>query len=130
MSYRFASTRKGYRSAGRFLPAVRALAVANADEGRGAQQLTIAQQLPGAKLLQGVTPANSYVFDVVCVAGGTQHSYCFYGPLNDEFIWNVLDAKPVSDAESSAGEYLRMFKGFPEMKLSGTAPATLEATWQ
>ena len=108
----------------------RQIALVDVDEGRGGQPLSIQQQLPGAKLPGGVTPANAYVFDVFRVAGGKTHTYCFHGALNDQFDWNVPDAAPVSDAESPAGQYLRRFKNYPEKKAAGTAPDTLEATWR
>jgi hypothetical protein len=108
----------------------RQIALVDVDEGRGAQPLSVRQQLPGAKLPGGVTPANAYVFDVFRLSGGKTHTYCFHGPLDDQFAWNVPDAAPVGDPESQAGQYLRRFKNFPEKKSAGTAPDTLQATWR
>jgi len=109
----------------------RQVALIDVDEGQGSQPLPIEGQKPGSKLPAGVTPANSYVFDVFRVAGGKVHTYCFHGTVEDDLQWNVADAKPVAEDDASeAGQYLAPFKSLPEKRFAGTAPDILEATWQ
>jgi hypothetical protein len=109
----------------------RQVALIDVDEGEDSRPLAIPQQRPGAELPDGITPANSYVFDVFRVAGGVVHTYCFHGTVNDAFQWNVPDAEPVEPGdESDTGRYLGKFGNLPEMKFAGTAPATLEAVWR
>ncbi|MBM4030187.1 MAG: hypothetical protein FJ291_00190 [Planctomycetes bacterium] len=101
----------------------RQIALIDVDEGQGSQPLPIEAQKPGSKLPPGVTPANSYVFDVFRVAGGKTHTYCFHGTVEDEPTWNVKDTQPVP-------QYLDMFKSLPDKLAAGTAPDILEATWR
>lgn len=109
----------------------RQVALIDVDEGQGSHPLPIEAQKPGSKLPAGVTPANSYVFDVFRVAGGKTHTYCFHGTVEDDFQWNVADAKPVpEDDASEVGQYLGMFKSLPDKRFVGTAPGILEATWR
>lgn len=109
----------------------RQVALIDVDEGQGSQPLPIEAQKPGSKLPAGVTPANSYVFDVFRVAGGKTHTYCFHGTVEDEFQWNVGDAKPVAEDDASeVGQYLAPFKSLPDKRFAGTAPDVLEATWR
>jgi len=98
------------------------------DEGRGSQPLSIAQQIPFAELPQGVTPANAYVFDVFRVGGGKTHTYCFHGPVDDEFVWNAANSAAPAEGSLAAG-YLGSFD-LPEKKLAGTAPDPLIVTWR
>jgi hypothetical protein len=109
----------------------RQVALIDVDEGKGSQPLPIAQQRPLAPLPEGITPANSYVFDVFRVAGGKTHTHCFHGTVNDDFQWNVQDASPVTEGEESeTARYLRLFKDLPARKFAGSAPAVLRATWR
>ncbi|MBM4042293.1 MAG: hypothetical protein FJ290_27685 [Planctomycetes bacterium] len=121
----------------------RQVALIDVDEGHGSHPLPIEAQKPGSKLPggagvppaagggAGILPANSYVFDVFRVAGGKTHTYCFHGTVEDDFQWNVADAKPVPENdESEIGQYLGMFKSLPDKRFAGTAPDILEATWR
>jgi hypothetical protein len=113
----------------------RQVALIDVDEGRGSQPLSVAQQKPGAPLPKEVTTANSYLFDVFRVAGGRLHTYCFHGPVNDDFQWNAADAKPVEHVPAVAGvtndaAYLSLFSGSPASKQAGRCPAIFEATWR
>ncbi len=111
----------------------RQVALIDVDEGQGSQPLPIEAQKPGSKLPggAGILPANSYVFDVFRVAGGKTHTYCFHGTVEDDFQWNVADAKPVAEDDASeTGQYLGMFKSLPDKRFAGTAPDILEATWR
>jgi len=107
----------------------RQIALVDVDEGNGSEKLPPEQQLPTAELSGGVTTPNSYVFDVFRVGGGHRHTYCFHGPLNDDFTWNATKVKPPA-AGTDEAEYLSRFKLMPEMNAAGDAPETLEATWQ
>ena len=113
----------------------RQTALIDVDEGTGSEKLPTDQQKPNAKLPAGVTTANSYVVDFFRVSGGKLHTYCFHGPVEDDFQWNATDVKPVDhvkavfDTETPAG-YLSVFEEEKESKAMGIAPAELEATWR
>jgi len=113
----------------------RQIALVDVDEGAGSQPLAPADQWPqamrgsGGTLPSGVTTANSYVFDVFRSGGGQRHTYCFHGPLNDDFVWNAASAAPPA-ADSEEGQYLSRFSEMPELSLAGDAPDVLEATWR
>jgi hypothetical protein len=107
----------------------RQIALIDVDEGEGSQKLSPEEQMPGAALPAGVSTANAYVFDVFRVGGGTQHTYCFHGAINDEFAWNAAGAGPPI-AGSDEAEYLSRFRLMPEEHAAGDAPGTLEATWR
>ena len=100
-----------------------------APDQRGSQPLSIDQQRPFAKLPDGVTTANSYVFDVFRVVGGRAHTWCFHGPLYDEFDWNATDCQP-PEKDSDEAMYLGLFSATPETHTAGNAPETLVATWR
>jgi len=113
----------------------RQIALIDVDEGKGSEKLPTNQQKPRAKLPAGVTTANSYVVDFFRVSGGKLHTYCFHGPVEDDFQWNAADVKTVEqvkavfDTETPAG-YLSVFEDDKESKATGIAPAELEATWR
>jgi hypothetical protein len=113
----------------------RQVALLDVDEGNGSQPFTTEPQKPKAELPKGITTANSYLFDVFRVSGGKVHTYCFHGPVNDDFQWNARDAKPVEDATEAYGtdsdaKYLSIFSLSTGTKQAGTSPATFEATWR
>jgi hypothetical protein len=103
-------------------------ALIDVDPGAGSQPLPPAEQIPFAELPQGVTPANAYVFDVFRVSGGKTHTYCFHGPVDDEFVWNVANSAVPAEG-SPAAKCLGSFN-LPEKKLAGAAPETLVVTWR
>ncbi|NLC57689.1 MAG: hypothetical protein GX774_12690 [Armatimonadetes bacterium] len=113
----------------------RQVALLDVDEGANSHRLPVSLQVPGSRLDPGAVTGNSYVFDVFRVSGGQTHAYCFHGPVNDDFAWNAENVVPVSsvkprfDVESDVG-YLSLFAPYPNGKLAGTAPATLQATWR
>ena len=107
----------------------RQIALVDVDEGRGAQRLSIPQQRPGSSLPAEVITPNSYVFDVFRASGGSTHTYCFHGPLDDDFQWNATGVAPPA-AGSPEAEYLRIFKRKPEWSAAGTSPDTFQATWR
>ncbi|MHC4717665.1 MAG: hypothetical protein ACYS5V_11895, partial [Planctomycetota bacterium] len=72
----------------------RQVALIDVDEGKGSKPLPISRQKPGSALPKGVTTGNSYVFDVFRVGGGSRHTYCFHGPLHDDFQWNATAVAP------------------------------------
>jgi len=114
----------------------RQLALIDVDEGKGSEPLTTDQQKPRAVLKAGVVTGNSYIFDVFRVSGGSQHTYCFHGPVNEDFQWNAANVKPVETPAKEArvpgsdSEYLWMFASSPESKAVGDAPETFQATWK
>ena len=109
----------------------RQVALIDVDEGSGARKLTPAELGPAfAKLDPGVVTPNSYVFDVVRVSGGTQHTYCFHGPCKDDaYAVNLAGRRPVGELDAAAQEYLKAFPK-PERNFGGAAPETLVATWR
>ncbi len=115
----------------------RQVALVTVDEGKGSQPLAVAQQLPGAELPKDVQTANSYVFDVFRVAGGSAHLYNFHGPIEDEFRWNVTAEKPVAEEKeiydiSTDAKILSLFSAAESQptKFSGDTPGIFEATWR
>lgn len=113
----------------------REIALIDVDEGAGSQPLPLELQRPGAKLPAAVKTANSYVFDVCRVAGGRVHTYCFHGPVNDDFEWNAGDVERVdhvkaTDEIDTPAHYLSIFEAGADQKFAGTAPDVLEATWR
>lgn len=107
----------------------RQIALVDVDEGKGSRPLDAASQKPGARLPAGVETANSYVFDVFRVSGGTLHTYGFHGPVSDAFETNALGVNPPEAGTPEAG-YLSVFSSTPESTRAGTAPDVLEATWR
>jgi len=113
----------------------RQVALIDVDEGTGSEPLSLAQQKPRATLKPGVVTGNSYIFDVFRVSGGAVHTYCFHGPVNEDFQWNAANLQPVESIPPQKGTetepaYLYMFSGAPESKQAGDAPETLQATWK
>jgi len=107
----------------------RQIALIDADDGGAPRRLPAAQQKPFAKLPPVEKTPNSYIFDVFRVEGGDRHTYCFHGPLHDDFQWNTHDPAPAEQGSDEA-DYLRMFKVKPELSRVGAAPDTFEATWR
>jgi hypothetical protein len=107
----------------------RQIAMIDVDEGLGSTELPPEQQLPGTALPPDVTTANSYVLDVFRVGGGTRQTYCFHGPLNDDFQWNAANAAPPA-AGTEEAEYLSRFSLMPERNAAGDAATVLQATWR
>jgi len=107
----------------------RQIALIDVDEGRGSRKLGPEQQKPRAELPKGVVTPTSYVFDVFRVAGGSRHTYCFHGPLHDDFQWNAENPSPPA-AGSDEAHYLRIFRVKPELSFVGGAPETFQATWR
>ncbi|MEA3400226.1 MAG: heparinase II/III family protein [Armatimonadota bacterium] len=107
----------------------RQVALIDVDEVPDPQKLPPEQQAPFADLEPGVTTPSSYVFDVFRVAGGAQHTYCFHGPLHDQFTWNAQNAaEPVEGSHEA--EYLRVFTGRPERSRVGEVQGGFQATWR
>ena len=114
----------------------RQVALIDVDEGTGSEPLSLEKQKPRSALKAGVVTANSYVFDVFRVSGGSQHTYCFHGPVSEDFQWNASNPKPVESpakeaiAPGSEAAYLEIFSLSPESKAAGDAPETFQATWK
>lgn len=113
----------------------RQVALIDVDEGKGSQKLPPEKAFPDALLPKGIATANSYVFDVFRVSGGSVHTYCFHGPITDELKVNSLNRTHISPPEKSEEPtpeqtYLRMFGRTPESWFAGDAPDVLEATWR
>ncbi|MCL4201898.1 MAG: hypothetical protein KJ000_05345 [Pirellulaceae bacterium] len=107
----------------------RQIALIDAGQDGDSQPLTPTQQMPGAALPVAKTTPDSYVFDVVRIGGGHQHTYNFHGPLNDDFTWNATDTGPPKEGFEEA-EYLSRFSRMPEQNMVGQAPAEFQATWR
>lgn len=72
---------------------------------------------------------NSYVFDVVRVAGGKLHTYCFHGPVEDELVTNMKGKLAFAELKANDLLYLKNF-GLDNKKSAGEAPDVVEATWR
>ncbi len=107
----------------------RQTALIDVDEGSGSRPLTPAQLRPGAQLPKGVVTANSYVFDVVRISGGRTHTYCFHGPVDDDFRVNIGNRRGWDQMSDDEREYLKKFRQTGR-SFSGDAPSVLKATWR
>jgi len=115
----------------------RQVALVTVDEGTGAKPLPPEQQLPDAVLPQEIKSANSYVFDVFRVAGGSAHLYNFHGPIEDQFKWNVIGEKAIENVKeiydvTTDANTLSSFSAekSAKTKFGGEMPETFEATWR
>ena len=72
---------------------------------------------------------DSYVFDVVRVAGGKVHTYCFHGPVEDELVTNMKGTLAFAELKADDLLYLKNF-GLDDKKSAGEAPEIVEATWR
>jgi len=108
----------------------RQVSLVDVDEGHGSRPLTPAEVLPGFRGLDpnAVTP-NSYIFDVVRVAGGKVHTYCFHGPCYDETTVNLPARTPLDGLTDAEKHYLRKCVK-TERIFGGDAPDTVVATWR
>jgi hypothetical protein len=84
---------------------------------------------PGGMFPQDTASPNSYVFDVVRVAGGKVHTYCFHGPVEDQLVTNMKDKVGGDKLTEPDTIYLNKF-GLDEKKSAGDAPEIVEATWR
>ncbi|MBI4026864.1 MAG: hypothetical protein HY360_17905, partial [Verrucomicrobia bacterium] len=110
----------------------RQMALLDVDEGEGSKPLLPAATLKDVALDPVSKTANSYVFDVVRVSGGTLHTYCFHGAINDPDgaqpktnLPKILSlSQPAGgDLSEKAAKYLAEFCN---EKYCGQAPETLE----
>ena len=125
-------------------------------DGEGARYLRATAAPPeGCRLFQrsialldvDTSPATSYIFDVFRVSGGTEHAYCFHGPVADEITTTAREMKPVPQVKEGAEPdpdqaYLKSFRDvapregcaatqlFVNARFAGTASAMLETTWR
>ncbi|MFW6164444.1 MAG: hypothetical protein ACODAJ_16865, partial [Planctomycetota bacterium] len=107
----------------------RQIALIDVEDVGPPRKLAPQQQKPFPALPEAGATPKSYVFDVVRVAGGDRHVYCFHGPLHDAFEWNAQDPAPPEPGSDEA-DYLRRFKAKPELNRVGTAPDIFQATWR
>ncbi|MCY3019048.1 MAG: hypothetical protein NTW87_08470 [Planctomycetota bacterium] len=106
----------------------RHVALVDVDEGQGAKPLTPAQLKPDFKLdLNAVTP-NSYVFDVVRVAGGKTHTYCFHGTVDHEMKTNLPQTVAWEQMPEEDKKFLGEFRK-TKRSFAGDAPDVLQADW-
>jgi hypothetical protein len=116
----------------------RQVALLDVDEGVGSKPLPPSLTQPTAKLDPVEKTANSYVFDVVRVDGGKQHTLSFHGPVSDpdqdqprtnarDVLEISSDVKPGNARVEQAAKYL---DNFTNRKFVGVAPDTFQATFQ
>jgi len=72
---------------------------------------------------------NAYIFDVVRVAGGRLHTYCFHGPIEDELLANTKNKVGADKLTEADKKYLGQLE-LDEKKSAGDAPEIIEATWR
>jgi len=104
----------------------RQTALLDVDEGQGSQPLTPEQCKPGTKLAADIASANSYVFDVVRVAGGKRHTYCFHANLSDGVEHDIENAVAYDQSTPKDQAYLSRMA---DERLAGDAPGHLQLTW-
>jgi len=81
-----------------------------------------------------VTMPGQYVFDVFRVSGGTMHTYCFHGCIDDGFSANVKNKRPPTRAENSPDRgYLHQFRWWTGGEITaagiGGYPAPAHEYW-
>lgn len=112
----------------------RQVALVDVDEGIGSKQLTPEQTQPSAKLPPVEKTANSYIFDVVRVDGGSHHTLSFHGPVADpdqnQPVTNTTNIVPVTDDTPGDSRPGKVLDGFTNTRYAGTSPGDFEATFQ
>jgi hypothetical protein len=110
----------------------RQAALIDVDEGAAT-----AAAIPESRKFPKTAPAaNSYVFDVQRVVGGSQHAHAFHAMIEDELACNVENRSGLAELTGEAAELARRFpsdvEGLPrsDAGFAGTAPAVLQATWR
>jgi len=102
---------------------VRQTALIDVDEGQGSEALDPARMgLNSAGLRADVKTANSYVFDVFRVSGGTTHTYSFHGNLSSQVTHNLEGATPFDALPDTDKDYVG---GMAGERFAGNAPAHL-----
>jgi hypothetical protein len=113
----------------------RQVALIDAEDGPPPAKLPLEEQMPRAKLKPALVAPASYLFDVFRVAGGKVHTWCFHGPVSDDFQWNAMNAKPVEHVAEVYGtdtdaKYLSIFSAAGDSKQAGDSPEAFQATWR
>lgn len=72
---------------------------------------------------------NAYILDIVRVAGGKLHRYCFHGPIEDELVTTVKN-KVGADKVTEMDKALLDKFGLEGKKSAGDAQEIVEATWR
>ena len=106
----------------------RHVALIDVDEGQGEKPLAPAQLKPDTKLDPKVTTPNSYVFDVVRVAGGKTHTYCFHGPVEHELKTNLQETVAWEAMSEQDKGFLAEFRK-TKRSFAGDAPGIVQADW-
>jgi len=113
----------------------RQIMLMDVDDGQGSQPLSVDAQVTGRNMSADVVTPNSYVFDVFRVSGGSLHTYCFHGPVEDDLTVNPTLTPVVAVAEGEEPTpdqaYLSAFGRSVASWAAGTAgEAAVEATWR
>jgi len=119
----------------------RQVALMDVDEGKGSRRLTPAQMGPNpADMPKDVVTPNSYVFDVLRVAGPAgeaRHLYCFHGSVNDpdgpQPKMNARNvqrlAKPADPKDPRLADAVSLIGDLKNETYFGTAPDVLEVVY-
>lgn len=97
------------------------------------RQVALIDADPG---VPGGAGPNSYVFDVVRVAGGKMHTHSFHAMLEDELVSNVENRIGLDELTGDEAAYTGMFHRdvatLPQSSagFAGVAPTVLQATWR
>jgi hypothetical protein len=104
----------------------RQVALLDVDAGSGSVPLTPEQLKPGSDLAADVVTPNTYVFDVVRVAGGKRHAYAFHANISDPVETNMKNAGPAEQAAADEKDLLDNMVG--DLR-AGEAPDHVIATF-
>ncbi|MFW6059790.1 MAG: hypothetical protein ACODAQ_06385 [Phycisphaeraceae bacterium] len=107
----------------------RQVALIDVDEGEGSRKLRPEQLQPGAELPADVVTPNSYVVDIVRVAGGNRHTYSFHASLADQVQTNARRITPFENIEEGGKDRAYLAK-MREPRQAGDAPDHFTATWR
>ena len=111
----------------------RQLALIEAEDG-GCRCRCRSRSRSRAKLPPAAAAPAAYLFDVFRVSGGKVHTWCFHGPVSDDFQWNAANVKPVPDEKEgygteTEGKYLSLFVLAGESRQAGDSPEVFQAEW-
>lgn len=107
----------------------RQVMLVDVDEGKGSRPLTPKELERYAKLDKGVVSPNSYVFDVLRLAGDGDATYQFHATVDDELAVNVDNRKPFEQLPEADQKFLAVFPDKAAC-FGGDAADTVTATWR
>ncbi len=112
----------------------RQVALIDVDAGSGSVPLTPEQLAPKSALPADVVTPNTYLFDVVRVAGGKRHAYAFHANISDPVETNMKNATPADQAAADERDLLDnmvgdLLAGDASDHLIATFPMARDSKW-